>query len=783
MSADAILQTDNRADESSAIPGPQGKLLSIFLISVLGLFVELLLIRWIGTEIRIFAYLQNTILIVCFLGLGIGCFTSQMKISMQRSIAALMILTLILAIPYTRNLVGLITHLLTTLSDFVIWEEAIRKNWFETIRSLSVGLTLTFLLMILVWEIFVPMGRILGRLMNDTPETIKAYSVNVAGSLIGIWLFVLMSGFSLPPFVWMTSAGLLFLAYLGKGSQRTTSIAMLVVAVIASWTAGTSSSSLESKWSPYQKLVAYQNENPSESWKGNVVINVNNVGYQGIVDLSETGVERNPTITPEMANFSQYNLPTLFKPNPKNVLIVGAGSGNDVAGALRGNSSRVTAVDIDPVIIDMGRKYHPERPYQSDRVTVVNDDARSFFATTQEKYDLIIFGLLDSHTMTSMTNARLDHYVYTRESLEHAKSLLTQDGVISLNFMAHRPFIADRIGSCLTEVFGRKPIVFVKPTDPTGWGGVMFITGNQDVIAASLSSNELLQSKIEQWQARKPVLIDGKTKLATDDWPYLYLESPTIPTLYFLIAVLMFAMLGYAKLRCPGTAWFGRWQQSQWHFFFLGAAFLLLEVQNISKASVVLGNTWIVNAVIISGILMMVLLANVIAAFVRIPQGLVAGGLIGTCLTLYFVDLSSFGFLPFSVKAPLVGGLTTLPMLFSGILFINSFANCEHKGEALGANLIGSLVGGILQAVTFLVGLKALLLIVAGLYIAALFTRPKEVANTEDSNCDSQDDSRGANDDLESTGNAENQEQDEPTTVIPNVGILPNAGGLPNQVS
>src|SRR5206468_3331214 len=99
----------------------------------------------------------------------------------------------------------------------------------------------------------------------------------------------------------------------------------------------------------------------------------------------------------------------------------GSGTGNDIAGALRHSVKQVTAVEIDPAIIDLGRIYHPEQPYQSPAVKIVNDDARSFFARSDERYDVISFGLLDSHTTTAMTNARLDHYVYTEESLQRAK--------------------------------------------------------------------------------------------------------------------------------------------------------------------------------------------------------------------------------------------------------------------------------------------------------------------------------------------------------------------------
>ena len=81
-----------------------------------------------------------------------------------------------------------------------------------------------------------------------------------------------------------------------------------------------------------------------------------------------------------------------------------------------------------------------------------------------ERFDVISFGLLDSHTTTSMTNARLDHYVYTRESLELARSLLADGGIVVLSFFeAQKPFIADRMARTLREVFGQEPICFRIP--------------------------------------------------------------------------------------------------------------------------------------------------------------------------------------------------------------------------------------------------------------------------------------------------------------------------------
>jgi len=69
-------------------------------------------------------------------------------------------------------------------------------------------------------------------------------------------------------------------------------------------------------------------------------------------------------------------------------------------------------------------------------------------------------------------------------------------------------------------------------------------------------------------------------------------------------------------------------------------------------------------------------------------------------------------------------------MLFSGILFIQSFANTVKKDEALGANLVGSLVGALIQSVTFVVGIKALLIIVAGFYILSMLSKPRQFVQT-----------------------------------------------------
>ncbi len=719
--------------------GPKNQTLALFLISVLGLYLELMLIRWIATEIRIFAYLQNTILVICFLGIGMGCWTCRQPIRIGDSLYPLMILVGLLTFETSRGWLSEMTQVFSMMQDMVIWDtQYLNMSSSRYYFLLAVTLLLALALMLIVWEIFVPIGRLLGRCLDDHPKPIWAYSVNIAGSLVGILAFASLSAWYMPPMVWLIGAAVLYLFFIRfKDWQH---LVLLLLLVLFGYVADLTPSvrvehdddiikySRALIWSPYQKLNLREGTIEANHKKHQLLkLLVNDTPYMILKDLRPSEVNSNDVLYPlKMRGFTQYDLPCLFHPNPKKMLIVGSGGGNDVAGGLRHNAAEIVAVEIDPAIIDIGKRFHPEQPYLSPRVRVINDDARAFFVNTQEKFDLIVFGLLDSHTTTAMTNARLDHYVYTRESIQHAKRLLTDGGTILLSFEATKPFIADRMASVLREVFQQEPIAFRVPVTPYGYGGVLFVVGNLELAKQQMDRIPGFKAIIEEWQKENPLNLTGKTRICTDDWPYIYLQEPCIPSLYWLLIVLMLLLFVFSLKRLNAVNVLKEWQRSHWHFFFMGAAFMLLEVQNVSKAAVVLGNTWDVNAVIISSILILILIANLLVSqWPDIPIVPVYIALLASCVGLYFVDLSWFAGYPYAVRAVIVGLLTSLPMLFSGIVFIRSFASVKGKDVALGANLFGALIGALLQSITFLIGIKSLLLIVAGLYAIAMLTRPR----------------------------------------------------------
>jgi hypothetical protein len=60
-----------------------------------------------------------------------------------------------------------------------------------------------------------------------------------------------------------------------------------------------------------------------------------------------------------------------------------------------------------------------------------------------------------------------------------------------------------------------------------------------------------------------------------------------------------------------------------------------------------------------------------------------------------------------------------MPVFFAGIVFIRRFAEAGFAAEAIGSNLLGSLVGGIAESLSLALGLRALLLLAMLLYAAA----------------------------------------------------------------
>jgi hypothetical protein len=126
------------------------------------------------------------------------------------------------------------------------------------------------------------------------------------------------------------------------------------------------------------------------------------------------------------------------------------------------------------------------------------------------------------------------------------------------------------------------------------------------------------------------------------------------------------------------------------------------------------------RSIVIAVLLALILAANAVAA--RVPGIPIAGayaGILVTALIGYALPAEALFFRSFALRATLATLILTMPVFFAGIVFIRRFAESAFAAEAIGSNLLGSLVGGIAESLSLALGLRALLLLAMLLYAVA----------------------------------------------------------------
>ena len=685
----------------------------LVLVSVLSLYLEMLTIRWVSSEIRIFAYFKNFVLIACFLGFGLGCYLCRRRIRLAAIIAPLLLLTLILKTPLSplHNAIVALPQLLGGGVEVHVWGvPTMPASWSGMLLAMIVVVPL----FAVIATVFIPFGQLVGWYLEQAPNGVAAYTLNVLASLIGIAGFTLLCFLHQPPWVWFLAAGLMSLLVFWRSPSARKALAFTFLACVC-LLALPDQRGATTYWSPYQKLIVQ-----GEDYKGQTVLyhlTTNDTWYQKVINLSPEFAASHPEFfRRHPIAWNSYNLPYHFYPNPPSVLVLGAGMGNDVAAALRNGAGHVEAVEIDPLILQLGRELHFEHPYQSPRVHVVINDARNYIENSHDHFDLIVFSLLDSHTTAShFTNIRIDNYVYTVEALQRARQLLKPDGLFIVKFQVDNPWIAGRLFHLVQTTFGQSPIQFEADNAGYDTSGRFFVAGSTDRIARATSDPQL-----SAYLASHSNIDMQSASLTTDDWPYFYQHEPGLPLSVILISVAILIVFG----------WFLRQATSEGarldlHFLFLGAGFMLLEAQIVSKMALLFGTTWVVNAVVVSGLLCLIVGANLVyGSFPRIPIPVAYAGLFLTLAVMYFVPMQRLFFESWSLRALAATLALCTPVFFAGIIFISSFARAGFRGSALGSNLFGALIGGLLESFSLWFGLKSLTIVAAILYLgSAIFLR------------------------------------------------------------
>ena len=675
----------------------------VFLASLLGLFLELALIRWVSSEVRVFAYAKNLALVASFLGFGAGCLLSRRPVPATGPLAGLLLLTMLVRLPWQwLEAYGprRITDVMAELSGFVLFGggDAAFPGWAAWAR-LGFAVGWTTVLFFLVAFVMLPFGQWTASGMREFTRPLHAYSLNVLGSLAGILLYTGATALWLPPVTWFVPAVLAAALLATDRSERRQLIAVSVGLLLV--LLPDDGANRSETWSSYQKLVLLN---------GNHVL-VNNIGYQTMDVQDGRTVDR-------------ISLPYLVRRPPGDVLIVGAGTGNDVAAALVAGARSVVAVEIDPAIYQMGRRGHPQAPYRDPRVQVVIDDARHYMQTSERLFDLVVFSHLDAHTvLSSYTNVRLDNYIYTVEAFGEARRRLKPQGLVYLSYFAQKPFISERLYRNLTLAFGRPPLSLLEtlpPDAPPGWQCIQFLTGEADV-------RRQLEPLGAAWPTFPAVDLSAtRTIPSTDSWPFLALEKRQVPPLVLWIsAVVLLLSVAFAWRAWPAGEAFDR------RAFWLGAAFMLLEVHNVSRLALAFGTTWQVNAWVIGTILVVILGANATCTWIgrrgRRPGRLTVVGLGASLALAYVLPVDRFASLGV-VGGPAITLAMCLPIFFAGLAFADAFSHSPAPSFALGWNVFGAVVGGMLENLAYVIGIPGLVIVAGACYALALVPMPSRSA-------------------------------------------------------
>jgi len=135
---------------------------------------------------------------------------------------------------------------------------------------------------------------------------------------------------------------------------------------------------------------------------------------------------------------SQVEYVPFLDETPNSTLILGAGAGKDVLQALLAGSSSITAVEINPAMVEMVRRHadFDGNILDAAGVTTVVADGRDFVTRSSDAYDMIYLNLVYSQAPAPGSNALSEAYIFTTEAFEQYWQHLAADGRLAI--VAHQ---------------------------------------------------------------------------------------------------------------------------------------------------------------------------------------------------------------------------------------------------------------------------------------------------------------------------------------------------------
>ncbi|NOY78300.1 MAG: hypothetical protein GXO76_10585 [Calditrichaeota bacterium] len=352
-----------------------------------------------------------------------------------------------------------------------------------------------------------------------------------------------------------------------------------------------------------------------------------------------------------------------LKDNEKdNALIIGAGGGRDVVVALLGGVKQITAVEVNPDLVALVKKYETFDGGIYTRipnVKVVVQEGRNYLRTVHKKYDLIMLSVPITKSSRSLEGFALtENFLFTVEALRDYLDHLTPEGRIVI--VAHNSAEIYRLVSLALTAFGEKnisqpeamkhiytigstmmPTIVIKnqafTKEAVGPRHVVshrlgFDRGNlffpyipQQTIR--LSERLGADSQLQMFDQVLVYISKGKVTLnqlirsasidispTTDDSPFFYKQELGLPKPFgffsvfvFLVLILLAIPLAATKSRSAVLKPFVRFPQMKIFlllFFTMGTGFMMIEIALFQKLTLYIGQPVFTLTILLTSLLL-----------------------------------------------------------------------------------------------------------------------------------------------------------------------------------
>ena len=208
--------------------------------------------------------------------------------------------------------------------------------------------------------------------------------------------------------------------------------------------------------------------------------------------------------------WSYRALPFRLTPNAE-TLIIGPGGGPDVVAALASGSKKVTAVEMNPLMLKFVRSYGARAGNLYDRpdVETIQSEGRNFISRTDRKFDVILLGFVDSWASVASGGLSLsENYLYTTEAVRAYYDHLKPDGVlVILRWEMDIPRLVSNSVATLGPAEAAKRIVVLmeKQANPHDYPQMLFMLRKRPFTEAE--TKEISQD----WQQANPVVMPNGT--------------------------------------------------------------------------------------------------------------------------------------------------------------------------------------------------------------------------------------------------------------------------------